>query len=65
MEILECINMFHSACLEKDVCLDTIWANYEDFCKPQANEVRARFDLLTSFKQDNHSVDEWYNDLQA
>ena len=45
--------------------LDTIWSKYEEFCKPQANEVRARFDLLTSFHQGNRSVDEWYNAVQA
>ena len=38
---------------------------YEDFCKLQANEVRARFDLLTSFCKDNRPVDEWYNAVQA
>ena len=26
---------------------------------------RARFDLVTSFRQGNHSVDEWYNAIQA
>ena len=30
---------------------DTIWEIYEEFCKPQSNEVKARFDLLTSFQQ--------------
>ena len=35
-------------------------SKYEDFCMPQTNEVRTRFDLLTSFRQGNHSVDEWY-----
>ena len=45
--------------------LDTIWSKYEEFFKPQANEVRARFDLLTSFCQDNRSIDEWYNVVQA
>ena len=49
----------------EDLCLDTIWAKYEDFCKPQANGVRARFYLLTSFRQGNRSVDEWYNAVQA
>ena len=34
---------------------------FEEFCKPQANELRARFDLLTSFRQADMSVDEWYN----
>ena len=45
--------------------LDTIWGKYEEYCKPQSNEVRARFDLLTSFCQGNRSVDEWYNAIQA
>ena len=40
--------------------LDTIWGRFEEFCKPQSNEVCARFDLLTSFRQGSHSVDEWY-----
>ena len=34
----------------EDICLDTIWSKYEDFGKQQANEVKARFDLLTSFR---------------
>ena len=29
------------------------------------NEVRAHFDLLTSFHQGNRNVDEWYNAAQA
>ena len=44
---------------------DTIWEKFEEFCKPQSNEVRARFDLLTSFWQGNKSVDEWYNAVQT
>ena len=44
--------------------LDTIWERFEEFCKPQSNEVRARFDLLTSFQQGNNSVDEWYKAVQ-
>ena len=42
----------------EDLSLEVISSKYEDFCKPQTNEVRARFDLLTSFKQGNRSVDE-------
>ena len=42
-----------------------MWNKFEEFCKPQTNEVRARFDLLTSFRQGDMSVDEWYNALQA
>ena len=45
--------------------LEIIWGKFEDFCKPQSNEVQARFDLLTSFRQGNRSVDEWYNAVQA
>ena len=45
--------------------LDTIWGTFEEFCKPQSNEVCARFDLLTSFRQGSRSVDEWYNAVQA
>ena len=53
------MDQYVSWCLPmEDLCLDTIWSKYEDFCKPQANEVRARFDLLTSFRQGNQSVDE-------
>ena len=49
----------------EELRLDTIWAKYEDFCKPQVNEVRARFYLLTSFRQGNRFADEWYNAVQA
>ena len=45
--------------------MDTIWSKYEDFCKPQANEVRVRSDLLTSFRQGNRSVDEWSSAVLA
>ena len=45
--------------------LEIIWGKFEDFCKPQSNEVCTRLDLLTSFQQDDRSVDEWYNAVQA
>ena len=48
-----------------ELTLDTIWEKYKEYCKPQSNEVWARFDLLTSFCQGNHSIDEWYNAMQA
>ena len=38
--------------------LDIIWEKIERFCKPQSNEDRARFHLLTSFRQGERSVDE-------
>ena len=38
---------------------------YEEYCKPQSNEVWARFYLLTSFRQGNCSINKWYNAMQA
>ena len=49
----------------EELTSDTIWEKFEEFCKPQSNEVRARFDLLTSFQQGNRLVDEWYIAVQA
>ena len=49
----------------EELMFDTIWEMFEEFCKPQSNEVRSRFDLLTSFWQGNRSVDEWYNAVQT
>ena len=48
-----------------ELTLDAIWGKYEEYCKPQSNEVWARFDLLMSFCQGNCSVDKWYNAVQA
>ena len=60
------INQYVSWCLPtEDLGLEVIWAKYEDFCEPQTNGVRARFELLTKFRQGNQSVDEWYNAVQA
>ena len=51
--------------LSNELTLDAIWGKYAEYCKPQSNEVQARFNLLTSFHQGNCSVDEWYNAIQA
>ena len=48
-----------------ELTLDTIWGKYKKYCKPQSNEVQARFDLLMSFRQGNCSMDEWYNTMQT
>ena len=45
--------------------LEIIWGRFGDFCKPQSNQVWARFNLLTSFRQGSKSVDKWYNAVQA
>ena len=49
----------------EEICLEVFGKKIEEFCKPQTNEIRARFDLLTSFRQGEHSVDEWYNAVQV
>ena len=51
--------------MDEELALDVIWEKLNEFCKPQSNEVRARFYLLTSFRQDERSVDEWYNPVQT
>ena len=48
-----------------ELTLDTIWGKYEEYCKPQSNEVWARFDLLMNFRQGSCSMDEWYNAMQT
>ena len=50
---------------KEDLTLDAIWTKFEEFSKPQTNEVGACFNLLTSFQQGNRNVDEWYNAIQA
>ena len=50
---------------KEELTLDAIWAKFEEFSKPQTNEVRACFDLLNSFCQGNRNVNEWYNAIQA
>ena len=49
----------------EELTLDVIWEKIEEFCKPQSNEVRARLDLLTSFKQGERFVNEWHNAVQT
>ena len=48
----------------EDLNLDKIWIKYEEFCKPQKWGV-SQFNLLTSFRQGNRNMDEWYNAVQA
>ena len=50
---------------KEDLTLDVIWIKFEEFSNPQTNEVRACFDLPTSFWQGSRNVDEWYNAVQA
>ena len=41
----------------EDLTLEVIWKKFEEFCKPQVNDVRARFYLLTSFRHGDMNVD--------
>ena len=50
---------------KEELTLDTIWARFEEFLKPQSNEVRVHFDVLTSLNQGSRNVDKWYNAVQA
>ena len=60
------IDQYVSWCLpQEELCSEMIWNKFEEFCKPLMNEVRARFDLSTSFRQGDMSVDEWYYTVQA
>ena len=59
------LDQYISWCLpQEDLCLEIIWKKFEEFCKPQTNELRARADLLTSFCQGEMGVDEWFNAVQ-
>ena len=48
-----------------ELTLDIILEKIEEFCKPQSNEVSITFDLFTSFRQGERSVDEWCNAVQT
>ena len=43
----------------EELTLEVIWKKFEEFCKPQAHELRAKFDLLTSFRQGDLSINQW------
>ena len=57
--------MYPGTCPQMIYAWRSFGTNFEEFCKPHTNEVRARFDLLTSFRQGDMSVDEWYNAVQT
>ena len=60
------MDLYVSWKIPKDaLTLHAIWKKFEEFSKPQTNEVRVHFDLFTSFCQGTRNVDEWYNAVQA
>ena len=42
----------------EDLMLNTIWEKFEEFCKPQSNEVRASFHPTTSLIKSSCCLDE-------
>ena len=58
------MDQYVSCCLPaEELNLDTIWGKFKEFCKPRLNEVIVHFDLLTSFRQGNRSVE--YGTMQC
>ena len=50
----------------EELTLEVIWKKkLKNFVNHRQNELRARFDLLTSFRQVDMSADEWYNAVQT
>ena len=49
---------------DADLTLQDIWLKFEEYCKPQSNEDRARYDLFKTISQGNQSCDEWYTTVQ-
>ena len=56
--------MFLGACLLKNLAWIQYWLSMKIFAR-LVNEVRARFHLLTSFRQGNRSINKLYNAVQA
>ena len=45
--------------------LNFIWGEYESYCKPQSNELRARYDVLKKLTQGSLPADDWMTKLQS
>ena len=45
--------------------LDFIWGEYESYCKPQSNELRAWYDVLKKLTQGSLPADDWMTKLQS
>ena len=48
-----------------DLDLKFIWDEFEQYCKPQSNELQARYDALKTLKQGSTPCDNWYTKLQS
>ncbi len=47
-----------------DLTLDFMWNEFEGYCKPASNILRARYDLLKKMSQNNRPADDWFTALQ-
>ena len=45
--------------------LNFIWGEYESYCKPQSNELHARYDVLKKLTQGSLPADDWMTKLQS
>ena len=48
----------------KDLSLEFMWSEFESYCKPASNILRARYDLLKKLSQSNKPCDDWFTILQ-
>ena len=44
--------------------LKFIWKEFETYCKPHSNELRARYELFKQLCQGNNPCDDWYTTVQ-
>ena len=60
------MDQYVSWCLPAEyICLDTVWAKYEDFASHKPMKSGSDLTCLQASDRGNHSVDEWYNAVQA
>ena len=45
--------------------LNFIWGEYESYCKPQSNELCARYDVLKKLTQGSLPANDWMTKLQS
>ena len=47
-----------------DLTLTFIWKEFETYCKPHSNELRARYELFKQMSQGTTPCDDWYTTVQ-
>ena len=51
--------------MPSQLTLNFIWGEYESYCKPQSNELRAFNDVLKKLTQGSLPADDWMTKLQS